>query len=677
MNVLRLISLLLFVVIALAMGAWQARAIYDLAALSLLPQEQGGAVMLVVGLVLMGVQWWLGRFVFSKLKWRATEIRAASVVAVNIVPPLLLAGSLGGGLGFQAGLAALAIQFFIYVDLHMGRALAHYFSSGGTAFVSLRYLRKRPVSLASVVGVAVGVGVLIVVNSIMNGFVKDYREQIRGSLSHVLMYLRPDLLAASDREIEERVWEYSIERVKADPQMAAQWEHAKAVAYQASQDERLPRYDDALEARFPSGRSYQVPEGVQAPRLLQQFEEPVGASIPDLAARLPIHPKFGPATPENILLAATFADADARNRRKAEVRAQVKDAIFLPRLEAGVRHVQKLAGTYPETEASSPRIRGLATLTDLRAISSVEDATVIVAVDPELEPQISNAGENAAAAELQTFKVSHHILPAIDLLEYLLLFESLEHGPSDSRLRAISVASDMLFAEADDEESLPPFEWNSPSGPQRLVVNWSPGSHLLRMRRAADESGKVIWSQLDQIRWREGSPGYQLYQILRRHLKELAKSDQPETLRSTLVEMQRELTEACEAWLTKGGVTRDGLRESRSVQVGPMRGYYRGDAAAVAFMLEHWLDGRWPLVSRISQNLRGNVITGLRDGLARAEADEVEIPAGVTEWVDFVSGELDGFLSEQLPAANSSAEILSATRRMFVRLRESLSAWHD
>ncbi|MCF6158146.1 MAG: FtsX-like permease family protein [wastewater metagenome] len=54
-------------------------------------------------------------------------------------------------------------------------------------FISLRYLRSRKISFFAVAGVAVGVMTLIVVLSVMNGFDRELRSRIRGTLAHIIV----------------------------------------------------------------------------------------------------------------------------------------------------------------------------------------------------------------------------------------------------------------------------------------------------------------------------------------------------------------------------------------------------------------------------------------------------------------------------------------------------------
>jgi len=64
-----------------------------------------------------------------------------------------------------------------------------------TAFIALRYLRTKRknrfasfVSIASVLGIALGVSVLIIVSSVMNGFEKEVTRHILGMTSHALLF---------------------------------------------------------------------------------------------------------------------------------------------------------------------------------------------------------------------------------------------------------------------------------------------------------------------------------------------------------------------------------------------------------------------------------------------------------------------------------------------------------
>lgn len=86
-------------------------------------------------------------------------------------------------------------------------------------FVGLRYTRARRqkhfisfISLASMVGIAIGVLVLITVLSVMNGFEQTMRERIMGMLAHVTI---------SDADLHVENWQAQRERLLTYPQIQA------------------------------------------------------------------------------------------------------------------------------------------------------------------------------------------------------------------------------------------------------------------------------------------------------------------------------------------------------------------------------------------------------------------------------------------------------------------------
>ena len=81
-------------------------------------------------------------------------------------------------------------------------------------FLALRYLRPKRnfvsvITLVSLVGVAVGVLMMIVVRSVMAGFEADFRDTLMGSNPHIM--LRPDGKDAAAR------WPGVLEKLQAQP----------------------------------------------------------------------------------------------------------------------------------------------------------------------------------------------------------------------------------------------------------------------------------------------------------------------------------------------------------------------------------------------------------------------------------------------------------------------------
>lgn len=70
-------------------------------------------------------------------------------------------------------------------------ALRLCFPSASTVLLGFRYITTRWIAWLSVLGFAVGILVLIVVTSVMNGFVKEIRTSIRSSLSDLIVRYQP------------------------------------------------------------------------------------------------------------------------------------------------------------------------------------------------------------------------------------------------------------------------------------------------------------------------------------------------------------------------------------------------------------------------------------------------------------------------------------------------------
>lgn len=715
MQLFRAIALVLFLLLTAAMAAWQGSVVWDMASFDRLPGEQGGLALCVGVLVLCIAEWlafkyagqgiqkglwvittpfrWLlggaARLVMGKGVdvsgfWRGFQV-VLLLVGLNVCLPLALAGVVAPNLGLPAGIAAVLLQFFLYTDVHIGRALVHFFSSGASAFISLRYLRKRPISLASVIGVAAGVGVLIVVNSIMNGFVKDYREQIRGSLSHVLMYLSPKAVESRSNEIEAEVWRISLERIKANPKAWQAWEHAKSVALRAWEAGETPRYAGRTEAtEFPAGAGPASDLTPGARKFVDELESPSPGRLGMLVDSLPVHPVLGPATPENIALSVSFphpgsqanpeqanSRAQAVEKHGQQLRADIRTVKYVPRITGYASHLETIASRHPDFESASPRIRNIALLKGGLIPSSPEDASMIVAVDPVKEPLISDLGKYAGAAEFQSFKESHHLRPAADLLEYLLVFEALDSGPVEGHLRAISVEGngEGSFPDGDASGDLPPFTVPTPDGPVRLVSSWTPNGNLLAARRFIDTAYNVMWPQMDAIRWRPGSPGERLYPIVREGLKEMARAERPDPLKQSLLRMKERLEQACEAWLARPGVDLPALEKSKTARRGPMFGPYFGDDAAVLFLRDRFLDGLRPLKAEVENSLSVNLMGALREEASNPRRKE-EYPEGLARVIGELEAEVSAFVGTVLPAQSSSAGVIGETRKLMARLAE-------
>ncbi|TAJ11501.1 MAG: hypothetical protein EPO68_14440, partial [Planctomycetota bacterium] len=84
-------------------------------------------------------------------------------------------------------------------------------------FLSWRYLTARRTNLIGIVGITVGVGALIMILSIMTGFLDEHRAAIRGGLSDLV--ITPIHLARADRAVPPRDPEPLLDIVRADPRV--------------------------------------------------------------------------------------------------------------------------------------------------------------------------------------------------------------------------------------------------------------------------------------------------------------------------------------------------------------------------------------------------------------------------------------------------------------------------
>jgi ABC-type lipoprotein release transport system permease subunit len=86
------------------------------------------------------------------------------------------------------------------------------------SFLSWRYLLRRPVNLIGIVGILVGTGALILILSIMSGFLETTRQTVRGSLADLI--IEPtDRPRRDGRTVPEEPSKI-LELVRADPRVA-------------------------------------------------------------------------------------------------------------------------------------------------------------------------------------------------------------------------------------------------------------------------------------------------------------------------------------------------------------------------------------------------------------------------------------------------------------------------
>lgn len=91
------------------------------------------------------------------------------------------------------------------------------------SFLSWRYLRARRTNLIGIVGILVGVGALILILSIMAGFLAESRSMLRRGLSDIV--IQPLPLPTSEGLPRPSKAEPILELVRADPRVAASCAH--------------------------------------------------------------------------------------------------------------------------------------------------------------------------------------------------------------------------------------------------------------------------------------------------------------------------------------------------------------------------------------------------------------------------------------------------------------------
>ena len=90
-------------------------------------------------------------------------------------------------------------------------------------FLSWRYLRSRRTNWIGIVGIFVAVGALILILSIMTGFLEESRKTIRGSLSDLIV--SPYLGHLDDADASAPDPDPLLERLRADPRVEAAAPH--------------------------------------------------------------------------------------------------------------------------------------------------------------------------------------------------------------------------------------------------------------------------------------------------------------------------------------------------------------------------------------------------------------------------------------------------------------------
>ncbi|MBP9891846.1 MAG: FtsX-like permease family protein [Planctomycetes bacterium] len=424
----------------------------------------------------------------------------------------------GGQTGLALGLACVKVQFFLVVDYFLISAILRYFGSAASAFISLRYLRQRVISLLSVGGIATGVWVLIVVNSIMTGFQKDFREQIRGSSSHVLVRFDAEQFHPRGSVRDMLQWQEYVKRINAEPEYRTAWEQELGRASSRAQVEGLDA--DAMLERLKTGRDLSSLD-------LKFLRDGNKATT---ARDFYLERKAG-------------GDTDAAKRARETIDEEAKQAWFYPEFRRRmaeafegtekVLKAHKNAAGEKDVVGVSWRVSVKAVITPKNRVSDLPIAE-LTGVDLERETSISNLGDYIATAESQYFKVRYVLHPLQQVLGALLGFEtraSVEKLAQNAEFRftPTGLASDA------GPVSQPPMDLR----------------RLLKSRRIAASTDKLSWESFDEVRFWGSTPGQKLYDVAKEAYKRALRTYDLDELSAIAREAHIALRAILEAELAK------------------------------------------------------------------------------------------------------------------------------
>lgn len=555
----RALAFLMFLSLALALGAWQvmnirqdiARSPGEGAAMAILllalaipfcqaalfklaPRGVQRALLVATGLPVLPVTA-LGAGMVSAIQARGGDHRRVwdaalilgSLLGANVLLPLVAAYlQVGGGPGLALGWMAIKAQFFLAIDYFLARALVHYFNSGAGTFVSLRYLRKRVISLLSVVGIGAGVMVLILVNSVMTGFQTDFKEQVRGSLSHLLVRFDGERLqsASDDTDLAEAEWAHYIGLIERNPEIDAQWRKVVREALG-----RLPAGDgDGL----PDARDLQGMQPAEED-LPAEEDKPLTEREKSFLAR--VRSGKGLNGTEREALRDGQQVTDPRDfflsrvpnaeQAEAEARRQWYGPVFRARLQEQFdRSARALArhrgpdGT-SDIEGVSWRV-GTKTFITPRTTSRELSLADLVGVDPGRETGISDLGRYVSDAEVHVFKDQHVLKPLLNLLGATLGWET------EQSLERMGV-KDPVFMFTPDGKDMGRMPYDM--------------KQMLQVRDLVTGTGNVRWANFDKVRFAAYSPGQEIYDIVRAAHKDATRTDDLDQLRVVLFSCHQRL----------------------------------------------------------------------------------------------------------------------------------------
>lgn len=599
MIAVRALAFLMFLTMALALAAWQVLDIHsDLEASA----NSGRFVLLLLGMAVLAGEVAVARLaseksrraltvlgglpvlpltafvagIFSAIQARGGNHRriwdaallVGALVGLNVLLPLGCSqGLIGGSEGLGLGWMTIKAEFFLVVDYFLGRALVHYFNSGASAFVSLRYLRKRVISLLSVAGIAVGVWLLILVNSVMSGFQADFKEQVRGSLSHLLVRFDGDRfhLSEDNEKYVALEWAEYVRRINANADTRRDWETALQQALQrfreadgdaVSNPRDVTDVARAQPAEPDQPPKPETPAGPQRTEREDRFLERLrtGRNLSDFDREC-LRDGGRIVTPREFYL--------SRSRNAAEAEEQARKAwygpLFRARLqdefsatEGALRQHMDFRGK-PDVLGVSWRVSTKTFITPSKGNRDLPFAD-LVGVDPSRETEISNLGNYVAAAETQTFKDRHVLMPLLNLLGTTLGWET------DESLEALAAQPSFMFTED-----------NKNTG--RMAPDLR---NMLARRQFVTGTGTVRWPMFDRVRFQEFSPGQQLYDRLKTAHKAASRTDDMAELRDIVESCDRDVRAILDRYIKVASTKEPAILAARNGATIILREYLTG-----------------------------------------------------------------------------------------------------
>ena len=448
--------------------------------------------------------------------WR-TATGIGALITLNLIVPLAVGTVVvGGSPGLMAGWSGIKLQFFLVVDYFLCRSILHYFNSGASAFVSLRFLRKRVLSLLAVFGIMLGVVVLILVNSVMTGFQTDFREQMRGSLSHVLVRFRSEdiHMRVPMATLRQTEWADYVKRIEANDDMLPDWHQAleNALAlYRASDKDSLPDPRDYMRSQPPP-----PDDGGEPPPDKPKPIEPDLADEDAFITRLRTGVGLTDFDREclrddgNIVSAKEFYLARVGDPKKAEQEIHLEwySPIFRKALQEEFDAAERalLEHTSPSGERDVQGVSWrVSTKTFITPKSGSRELPIadLVGVDVQREPLISNLGQYVANAELTEFRDQYVLGPMLNMLGATLGWETAES------VEATEARREFMFTEEG-------------KGTGRFPPDMT---HTLALRRFTTATGRVRWREFDKVRFLEFSPGQRIYERVREAYKGASRTE--------------------------------------------------------------------------------------------------------------------------------------------------------